>query len=220
MDLYPKIQSIYRRTDRGEFIPGEFATPEIAYLARCDWEWTEKVDGTNIRIGIGDDGIYRVGGRTDNAQIPVRLLDAIAALGLEDKLVSMRMEQEAPVCLYGEGYGAKIQKGGGNYRPDQGFVLFDVRVGDWWLKRPNVEAVAKTLSLDVVPIVGHGPLVDPDSFLTAESCVRGGVGSKWGEFEAEGIVCRPVVPLFDRRGNRVIVKLKTKDYRKLAKASR
>lgn len=25
-------------------------------------------------------------------------------------------------CLYGEGYGAKIQKGGGNYRADQDFV--------------------------------------------------------------------------------------------------
>ena len=28
--------------------------------------------------------------------------------------------------MYGEGYGAKIQKGGGNYRQDQDFVLFDV----------------------------------------------------------------------------------------------
>ncbi len=52
-----------------------------------------------------------------------------------------------------EGYGAKIQRGGGNYRAN-------------------------------------------------------------GDFEAEGIVARPDVELLDRRGKRVITKIKAVDFRK------
>lgn len=47
MREYPKIQTVWKRDDRGKIIVGEFATPEIEFLSRCDWEWTEKVDGTN-----------------------------------------------------------------------------------------------------------------------------------------------------------------------------
>jgi len=108
--------------------------------------------------------------------------------------------------LYGEGYGAKIQKGGGNYRQDQDFVLFDVKVGDWWLRRPDVEEVADTLGLDVVPVIEQGTLFD------AVSMVRNGLQSTWGDFEAEGIVARPTVDLKMRNGSRIITKIKCLDF--------
>ena len=206
MQLYHKIQSIYKRTQQGVFILGEYATKEIEYLADMQWEWTEKVDGTNIRIGIDADGTYRVGGRTERAQIPAVLLDSIAALNLREKLPGVT---DGPICLYGEGYGGSIQKAGATYGNPQRFVLFDVRIGDWWLLQPDVNDIASKLGIDVVPIVGRGTLAE------GEEHVRHGMVSTWGAFEAEGIVCRPMVPLFDRRGRRVIVKLKTKDYRKL-----
>jgi len=208
--LYPKIQSIYKRDERGTFILGQFAKPEIEYLRNCEWEWTEKVDGTNIRIG----------GRTSRAQIPTFLLDALRDLSLEGKLREHFPEPELEegeernpylprVILFGEGYGARIQKGGGNYRSDSGFVLFDVKVGSWWLQREDVEKVATQLGLDVVPIVSFGTLLE------AEQLVRPGLKSRWGDFEAEGLVCTPIVPLFNRQGRRIVVKLKTKDYRRL-----
>lgn len=205
---YHKIHSLYMRDDKGRIVPGQYARPEIGYLAALDWEWTEKVDGTNIRIGIDTDGAYRIGGRTDDAQIPAHLLDAIAALDLEPKL---RAAFDGPVTLYGEGYGAKIQKGGGNYRPDRGFVLFDVRVGPWWLHRDDVVDVAAKLGIDVVPIVRTGPIS------IAEPFVARGFPSRWGAFNAEGLVGRPAVPLFGRDGSRVIVKIKTVDYARLAR---
>ena len=34
---------------------------------------------------------------------------------------------------------------------------------------------------------------------------------------AEGIVARPIEPLYDRRGKRVIIKLKTKDFKGVEK---
>jgi len=111
------------------------------------------------------------------------------------------------VCLYGEGYGAKIQKGGGNYRQDQDFVLFDVKIGDWWLQRSDVKDVAGKLGLDVVPVIGSGTLAE------MVEQTRQGFDSIWGNFKAEGIVARPAIELKTRSGHRIITKIKYKDFR-------
>ena len=115
-------------------------------------------------------------------------------------------------CLYGEGYGTKIQSGG-NYRPDQDFVLFDVNVGGWWLQRPAIEDVAAKFAMDVVPVIGRGTLHD------AITMARSGFNSQWGNFLAEGIVARPVVELKTRNGSRIITKIKHRDFEPLAAAA-
>lgn len=219
---YCKIHSVFKRTERGVFIDGDWARPEFAYLADCPWVWTEKVDGTNIRIGLdGDEEIaqisgqraFRIGGRTDSAQIPATLIEAINALGLEPKM--REQFPDGDVTLYGEGYGARIQKGGGNYRADQGFVLFDVRVGRWWLTRDAVEEVGAALGVDVVPLVANGPLSSMVETFRLYATDGEAITSHWGAFAAEGIVGTPAVPLFARDGSRVIVKLKHKDFDRL-----
>jgi len=220
---YHKIHSVFKRDQRGRFMLGEYSRPEIEYLANSEWLWTEKVDGTNIRIGIDADNVFRIGGRTDRAQIPVRLLDAIAELDLERKIrdhfggnggdPQEQPEEAGPitVTLYGEGYGAKIQKGGGNYRQDQGFVLFDVNVSGWWLRRGSVEDVAQALGLDVVPVVHEGTIASAIDIVGTPE----GQKSSWGMFRAEGLVGTPAVPLFARDGSRVVVKVKSKDFDRL-----
>ena len=134
MNEYHKIQTVFKRdpaTNMKTLLMSQYALPEFFYLRDCEWVFTEKVDGTNIRV-FWKDGKISVGGKTDNAQMPMPLLSGLEAL-FSTKGDAMAEQFEDDVCLYGEGYGAKIQKGGGNYRPDQGFVLFDVRVGQWWL---------------------------------------------------------------------------------------
>jgi hypothetical protein len=86
------------------------------------------------------------------------------------------------------------------------FVLFDVKVGDWWLQRESVEDVSAKLGLDIVPIIGRGTLAD---FVEMG---RAGFNSRWGAFAAEGLVGRPGVELKARNGNRIITKIKTKDF--------
>ena len=108
--------------------------------------------------------------------------------------------------MYGEGYGAKIQKGGGNYRPEQDFVLFDIKIGDWWLQRPDIEEIANQLDIDIVPIIGSGTLEDMIAM------TEKGFHSRWGKFDAEGIVARPAVELKARNGGRIITKIKHKDF--------
>ncbi len=113
--------------------------------------------------------------------------------------------------LYIEGYGSGIQSGG-NYLDHQDVVLFDVLVGGkWWLDRENVCEVAEHLDMVIVPEIGMGTLAG------MVEKVREGFKSRWGDFLAEGIVARPAVELMTRAGERIITKLKHKDFR-LAKA--
>lgn len=205
MKEYHKIQTLYLRdpaTKHRTLLEGEWAKPEFGLLKDIQWCWTEKVDGTNIRIHW--DGEKRIiGGRTDNAQIPTFLLSRLEELFPPEKLAK---QFSAPATLYGEGYGAKIQKGGGNYKQDDvDFVLFDVFCG-MWLEQPSVSIVADDLGIDRVPVLRYGTLEEAVEF------VRQGHKSEWGDFMAEGLVMRPSVELLNRKGERLITKLKVKDF--------
>lgn len=209
MSEYHKINSIYKRDpSTNKFIMGDYAQEEFKYLAENQWEFTEKVDGTNIRVMwerfTDHADTITFGGRTDNAQIPAKLVTYLQATFTSDLMRSILPEG---ATLYGEGYGAGIQKGGGNYQATQEFVLFDVKVGSWWLKRDDVDDVARKLGIKSVPIIGRGTLQD------GIEMVRGGFNSQWGNFLAEGIVARPTITLFNRRGERIITKIKCRDFK-------
>lgn len=212
---YHKIQTVYMRdpaTKHKTLLIGQYSLPEFEYLKNNEWVFTEKVDGTNIRVicsSLQDDGYYGVnfGGKTDRAQIPATLVSRLEeTFHTDEKRKTIQDVFPEGAVLYGEGYGAKIQKGGGNYRQDQNFVLFDVKVGDWWLQRKDIEEVAKSLGLDVVPVIGKGTLDD------AIEMTKKGFNSLWGDFIAEGIVARPSTELKTRSGHRVITKIKHKDF--------
>lgn len=208
MTEYHKIQSIFKRdmtSKRKTLIEGEWTRPEFEYLAGNVWTFTEKVDGTNIRVIFNDGGVT-FGGRTEDAQIPAQLVARLNERFLPLAAKLGEVFPDGAAVLYGEGYGAKIQKGGGNYRADQDFVLFDVRVGQWWLQRSDVHDVAQKLSLDVVPVIGEGTLHD------AVAWAKRGIRSTWGDFEAEGIVARPKTELMTRGGQRLVAKIKCRDF--------
>jgi len=207
MQEYHKIQTVFNRDPATKYktvIEGDYSLPEFEYLSGNNWIFTEKVDGTNIRIGIVEDRLD-IRGRTDNAQIPTFLLSRLMEIF---NVAELKNIFGGPFCFYGEGYGKKIQKGGGNYLPDRtDFVLFDIKVGDWWLSRVDVEIIAYKLGLRVVPIIGSGTLSDLNDIVSS------GFVSQWGDFQAEGIVARPETELFNRAGKRIITKLKCKDFR-------
>ena len=210
MEKYPKIQTVFKRdmANKGRIIEGNYSLPEFEYLKNNKWVFTEKVGGTNIRIDWKRSEGRIFGGKTDNAQIPASLIQQLEYLFTSEKLDNAIKTEDADfLTLYGEGYGARIQKGGGNYNPTGvDFVLFDVMVGGWWLKREDVVNVAESLGIKIVPIVGIGTLQD------GIELVRNGLDSLWGNFPAEGIVMKPEVELKTRAGNRIITKIKHKDF--------
>lgn len=216
MKEYHKIMTVFNRDPANKhktLLMGEYSTPEFEYLKDNLWVFTEKVDGINIRV-MYDGQEISFGGKTDRASIPAFLVKYLNEkfLPLADKFRDFFSNTD-DVCLYGEGYGAKIQKGGGNYRQDQSFVLFDVKIGDWWLQRESVEEIANELDIDIVPIIGEGTLSDMVNF------VKNGFNSGWGDFVAEGIVARPKTELKTRSGQRIITKIKHKDFQQEGKIS-
>ena len=209
MKEYHKIDTVFERDTNGskKLIDGKFRDETVAFLANNEWVFTEKIDGTNIRVHWdGHDVTF--GGRTDSAEIPKFLLSKLEDIFLNEETEQL-FEQvfgEKEVILFGEGCGPKIQKGGGLYRSDVSFILFDVMVNDIYLRRMDVEAIAHMFGLDVVPIVLTGTIEDAITF------VKSNPDSTLGTAKMEGVVGHPIVEIYDRCGKRVIVKIKVRDF--------
>lgn len=208
MKEYHKIETLFERDINGtkKLIEGAFRNDAVKYLANNDWYFTEKIDGTNIRIHW-DGHRVEFAGRTDRAQIPKSLMNY-----LTNTFGSMEAEEmfeqkfgETDVILFGEGYGPGIQKGGA-YRDDVSFILFDVLIGDTWLKRDSVEDIANAFGIDVVPIIFVGNIKKAVDFVKTKP------KSTFGTADMEGVVGRPVIEMKDRLGKRVIVKIKVRDF--------
>lgn len=213
MREYPKIETIFNRDTEGtkKLIFGTYRDETVKYLRFNDWQFTEKIDGTNISVEW-DGHAVSFHGRTERAQIPKHLLEYLEKTFLTTEAEEL-FEQtygDKNVILYGEGYGAKIQNGG-NYRSDVSFILFDVLIGDNWQEREWVEKTAKMFGIDVVPVVFVGSLEEGIDYVMEHH------PSTIGTAMMEGIVGRPTVEMRDRLGKRIIVKIKWEDFKEFAK---
>jgi len=207
MGEYHKINTIFKRDDKTKkLLIEQYSQPEFEYLANNEFEWSEKIDGTNCRAYWNhEDETVQIKGRTDNAQMPMPLIERLQTVFDKEKLKSLY--SDVSITFYGEGYGRKIQAIGSKYKADGvDFILFDVRVGRWWLERKSVDKIAKDLEIQSVPIIGKGTLSE------AVAKVEKGFNSIFGDFMAEGMVLRPTVELFARNGSRIIAKLKHRDF--------
>jgi len=220
MSQYHKIQGLYKRDmdktspNYGKFIIGQYSKPEFEYLVNNTWVWTEKIDGTNIRVCCYTNPLIKeveFKGKTDKAEMPHHLLAKLQHLFPKDKIFStFEVGEEKPdVYLYGEGYGYKIQNGCKYFegRKEVDFILFDIRIGDWWLKRPDIEIIANQLGIKCVPIIGEGTINE------AIELVKPGFKSTFGDFIAEGLVIKPKIELYTRTGQRIITKIKYEDFK-------
>lgn len=209
MKEYHKIETIFERDVDGtkKLIEGKFRNETVEFLKNNVWQFTEKIDGTNIRVHW-DGHEISFAGRTDRAQIPNHLMNKLNEIfsNVSTEELFEQMFGEKEVILFGEGYGAKIQKIGSLYRSDVSFILFDVMVDGMYLARNNVESIATSLGVEIVPIVLEGTISEAVEF------VKNKQDSTIGQAKMEGVVGRPKVELLDRRGNRLIVKIKVCDF--------
>ena len=214
MYTYTKIETPFVRDIEGtkKLIEGEYRNDAVKFLSDNLWFFSEKVDGTNI--GIYWDG-HKVNyqGRTERAQIPAHLMNRLIEIFGTNEAEEMfeQMFGEKEVILFGEGYGAKIQKGGGNYIPDScDFILFDVYMvgSDTWLKHQDIEDIAKAFSIKTVPLVMTGATIN-DAVRYIKTKPRSLINPN---HEMEGVVGKPLIDLYDRQHNRIIIKIKVNDF--------
>ena len=205
---YNKIETLYERDMEGskQLMEGKFRNPTVEFLKDNIWQFTEKVDGTNIRIHW-DGHKVNYGGRTEAASIPAHLMNKLVEMFGSDEAEQIFEQKfgETEVILFGEGYGPKIQSGG-SYRKDVSFILFDVLISGNYQPRSSVEDIAKAFGIDVVPIIFEGTIQEGVDF------VKTNPKSTIGTADMEGLVGRPKVEMRDRCGKRVIVKIKVKDF--------
>lgn len=220
---YPKINTLFKRDDRNIIIPTQYTCEEFKYLKDVPWECSEKIDGTNIRIyvtmevGEGENPwVYgiTIKGRTDKAQLHPTLRKKLESIfyKIDWAKVFPELTPEDIVCIYGEGYGNKIQAVGNRYiKDDVNFILFDIKYNEWWLRRVDCENIANICDIDIVPLIGYMTIPQAIEF------VEKGFKSKISEdrdLDAEGLVLKAPCGLRFRDGSRIITKIKHCDFEK------
>lgn len=211
MVKFQKIETIFNRATDGskKLIEGSYQNEVVEYLAKNTWVCTEKIDGTNVGV-VWDGYTVHFQGRSESSSLPGKLVDYLMGIFLSDEVQELFEQKfgEMKVVLFGEGYGAGIQKGKA-YRNDISFILFDVYLPekDLWLKRDAIEDIAQTFNIDVVPIILTGTLQEAVEF------VKKRPDSTIGTAKMEGLVCKPQQEVRDRIGKRIVVKVKYKDFK-------
>lgn len=120
--------------------------------------------------------------------------------------------EEDPIYIYGEYFGSGVQKCGRRYIENgHDFLVFDIWKQGYYLPMEELNEMCEKLGLKQVPYIGEMTLSD------IEEMVMNGFttkleGASDPTLVEEGIVARPVNPLLDSRGNRIITKVKTCDY--------
>jgi len=218
MFKYPKIKTLFNRDEKFK-VTEEIRLPEFENIK--NWLITEKIDGTNIRIIFTPDDKLFIRGKTDNASIPTFLLEELQKIFTIEKVKAVLNNPiEKGLCLYGEGYGAKIQKGGGNYNQGNSFRLFDVWIDGCWLEWDNVMEIAKQLNIETAPTL---PVfcsktatmnITEAVSIVKRKVLQSEVARKENNMEilAEGIVARAYPTMLFRNGIPIKWKLKIKDY--------
>jgi hypothetical protein len=209
-DNYIKIETPFKRDIEGtkKMVYGDFRSESLEYLKNNIFQWTEKIDGMNIVVKWDGHNVT-FEGHNKNSQIAgdlIQYLESKFSTNEAEELLEQTFGEEA-VELYGEGYGTGIQKGG-DYRKDKSFIMFDIYLPNQnlWLNRYDVNEIAKMFGIESVPIIFEGTLNEAIDYVKANP------NSTIGIAKMEGLVGRPKVELFDRRGNRIIVKVKCCDF--------
>lgn len=210
MVKFQKIETVFNRATDGskKLVEGSYQSEIVKYLAGNTWMCTEKIDGTNVGI-VWDGYAVHFQGRSETSSLPSKLVDYLMSTFLSDEVQELFEQKfgEMKVVLFGEGYGAGIQKGKA-YRNDLAFILFDVYLPekDLWLKRDAIENISQCFNIEAVPVIMTGTLPEAVEFVKTRP------NSTIGNAKMEGLVCKPLEEVRDRMGNRVVVKVKCKDF--------
>jgi len=183
------------------------------------WIKTEKIDGTNIRIILtkpDEDGNREVliGSRklilNPDDKGSKQYMDCIADVNL-NKLKEYFKDVNSTVIIYGEGYGAGVQTGV-MYSPTKNFRVFDIRIGLAYQDFEYIEKVCINNQLNLVPVLGEVSCITYDECITSlakfdNTLINDGTGGK-----PEGIVYKFEPVLLNKYGERLIFKVKFKDF--------
>lgn len=238
---YPKILAPFARdTASDKYVNLEkWSKPEFKVLNDIDWEWTAKADGTSIGLRWDGERVSFIG-HTDKSQIPPKLLKYLQdTFGTsEAESVFEDLYGSVPVTVYGEGISSETNENYGH--PDGWFIAFDVKCdlpnGRWWDRKSVKTFVSKFPGIIEVPLLFTGSIEKAVDFIKQYKFYNNPnnkdknyldhiIGQKTFyqlnidlkcpydcNRPLEGVVGRPPVELLNSNGERIICKVKCKDY--------
>ena len=227
MERYGKTYGPFKRdTKTGAVIHGKWTHPVFDYLKDARWRFTEKLDGTNMRLiytpplmSHSEMGSFKhmgscvsLKGRSDAADVHGTLAEwakDITAKRFETALHELAFYAAEPVCIYGEGIGEGIQKGGTNYGPTH-FRAFAVKSrGVFWEPRYAEALIRHKLGIPMAPVILEATLLEGIEYMKKgfRTCIT---GEEQGY--AEGLIGVPTVPLTTPQLDRIVVKIKACDF--------
>lgn len=176
----------------------------------------EKVHGTsaNVSWNIKDSQVHYFSGGASYEMFKT----LFAHEALKQKLQELFPDKS--VTLYGEAYGGKEQGMKLTYGDTLQFIVFDVKVEDFWLDTENAKDVCTKLGLEFVPyriIPATADALDAERDLPSEVAVRRGCGQNKDKFGfcppiREGIVVRPVMRVYFESAERIVSKHKRSEF--------
>lgn len=205
MKEYQKIETLWEFDQETKKFVNFIKNPIVEMLKDIEWVFTEKIDGMNFRI-YWDGHKLSYAGRTDNAQFNKAQLEFITNSLVTDSLTILveQLFMEKTCTIFGELYGAGVQKGG-SYSSTLQFAVFDIMVDDVYVGYTKLLEIVSALGLQRVPTVLFGTLSEGVRY------VKEHPHSQIGNAPLEGLVGKPRYPLYDTQGRRIVVKIKARD---------
>ena len=184
-----------------------YREPELEYLAKNPWTYKRKLNGENMRVlWDGDQAIWN--GRTNNFT-PNRETTEYMNSTFAEEIFEEKFGRDKQVLLFGERMAPGAQGNELGLEKTE-FVLFDVKIANVWLEPESVRAIAEYFRLrtcyDFMRSIDKARNYTESLEKLIELCSVGDF-SEW-----EGIVAIPATGVFNRKGERIICKIKNQDY--------
>lgn len=205
---YPKINSPFNRDSKKIFL-SEWSSEEFRYLYDNRWFAYEKIDGTNCRVTYDGTNVT-FNGKSDQTDFTEEQLSYLESTFTKERFDVLNFE---PFTMYGELVGPKCNHNYYNLKTHQ-FILFDAlrHSTKVWQGVITLTNLSGLFDIQSSQCVGIWTLRDAVKIIQTKSdnpvyCDSFTFPGK----KSEGLILRPIVPLLQFNGDRVITKLKFKD---------
>jgi hypothetical protein len=213
---YLKIDTLWKRREgkKGAVIPNDYSNPVFPNIKM--WIATEKINGENIRIMYdGSTKTVSYAGKTDDAEIFPEIMDYLQEKFSIEKFRALdNFDEDTDITIFAEACHKRILDSYVYLKSDEvaKVIIFDVKIGKWWLEHNNVISIATHFVVDNAPVRYIGTIEELIKFVVKE---QQSVLTYPKEVTFEGIVCTPHPMVLNRDGTPVKFKLKVEDFRKL-----
>jgi RNA ligase (TIGR02306 family) len=210
---------------QGKFIPNPFAVPrnplftEYTHIANLRHYpdligsdelvvVTEKLHGTNSRIGIIDGEWVAGSHRVQRGEADALYWSPKSQPGVETLIMELA-KRHRQVILYGEILGSDVQSLSYGYEGYSGYRAFDLMIDGRFVDFPTFRWLCTVYGVSIVPVIGAGLIFDFE-FVRAASTGPTVLGTV--EHIKEGVVVKPIVERTDPRIGRCVLKYVSDDY--------